>query len=352
MSDYSFLERLSHRLALGNASLGEVLMDLESSLSAPPPNGFERRHHVFVSGLARAGTTALMRALHASDQFASLTYRDMPFVLAPNLGQRFRLGRGQGEDLRERAHGDGVMVNIDSPEALEEPFWRSFCGRDYIKSDRLVPHLVEVATLQKYRTFVGHVLSRYERARYLAKNNNAMLRLPALIKALPNATIVIPFRDPVAQSISLHRQHARFAEGHDAFTGEYMRLLGHHEFGPDHRPFVLGGQRPAGTPDSVNYWLSAWVLAYAHMLKQATDRPACIPVAYEQICAPDRKTWTRLSHKLAINPGVGAFNEAPPREPAGEIDPALLRQARHIYQKLAHLGDERLSAAHAGQTAA
>ena len=44
--------------------------------------------HVFVSGLARSGTTALLNALYQSGTFASLSYDDMPFILAPNFGQK------------------------------------------------------------------------------------------------------------------------------------------------------------------------------------------------------------------------------------------------------------------------
>ena len=39
------------------------------------------KEHVFITGLARSGTTILLNALYKSNIFASLTYSDMPFVL-------------------------------------------------------------------------------------------------------------------------------------------------------------------------------------------------------------------------------------------------------------------------------
>ncbi len=86
-SEYGWLDRLLHRVVLGPGFLGEALFDLERTLHGPAaPARVERP--VFVTGLARAGTTALMRALHESGAFASLTYADMPMVLAPNLWAR------------------------------------------------------------------------------------------------------------------------------------------------------------------------------------------------------------------------------------------------------------------------
>ena len=83
MSEYSALDRVLHRSVLGGSAMGEILGDIDAALvgkAAAPV-----RDPVFVTGLARAGTTVLMRALHVSGQFASLTYADMPMVMAPQV---------------------------------------------------------------------------------------------------------------------------------------------------------------------------------------------------------------------------------------------------------------------------
>ncbi len=83
-----------------------------------------------------------MRALHETGVFRSLTYRDMPFVLMPRTWRKFSLSFQTYGDEKERAHGDRITVNFDSPEAFEEVFWRAFCGEDYIRYDCLIPHKV------------------------------------------------------------------------------------------------------------------------------------------------------------------------------------------------------------------
>ena len=115
--EYGFGARLLHRLALGVRLLTEASFDMEQATQRPDASQVGDARHVFVAGLARSGTTVLLRLLHASGAFRSLTYRDMPFVLMPGLWSRFS-GRRRVE-RRERAHGDGLMVDVDSPEALD-----------------------------------------------------------------------------------------------------------------------------------------------------------------------------------------------------------------------------------------
>jgi hypothetical protein len=86
-SDYSFGERLLHRLALGFPVISEISFDIDALLFNKKKDiSFEK--HVFISGLARAGTTILMRSFYETGQFRSLTYRDMPFVLMPGIWQK------------------------------------------------------------------------------------------------------------------------------------------------------------------------------------------------------------------------------------------------------------------------
>lgn len=341
-SGYSALSRTLHRLGLARPRQVEMLFDLESATAPPPPAGADAGRHVFVAGLARAGTTALTRAIHASGAFASLTYRDMPFVAAPNLWSRLA-SRSRREMARtERAHGDGVMVDFDSPEALEEPFWRAFCGEAYIRPDTLLPHEVEAETRQRYRTFVGHVLARHGRGRYLAKNNNNLLRLDAIVETFPNAVVLVPFRDPFAQARSLQRQHARFAASPDPFVRDYMTWLVHHEFGQDHRPFVIGSTRPQGSPATLDYWLALWVSVHRHLLARAeAGGEAVVPVAYEDLCAGDGLAWQALCRRIGIAPDAGTFRPAA-AVPAADASPSLRREAEGLYLALLALSHGRL----------
>jgi len=105
---------------------------LDQMLHKSDPERVREQKHIFIAGLARAGTTALMRLFYETGEFCSLTYRDMPFPLAPLLWKKLMRFSAREQGLRERPHGDGIFVGFDSPEALEEVFWRVFCGEQYI----------------------------------------------------------------------------------------------------------------------------------------------------------------------------------------------------------------------------
>ena len=64
--DYSFLERLLHRLALHYGPIADMSFDLDQMTVQADPSEIVLQRHVFVSGLARAGTTVLMRRFHAT----------------------------------------------------------------------------------------------------------------------------------------------------------------------------------------------------------------------------------------------------------------------------------------------
>ena len=122
MNNYSWLQQKLHQFALSSKLMREAMFDVESSAISINQTD---DNHIFVSGLARSGTTILLNAIYESDEFASLSYGDMPFVLAPILWSKLSLNKKDVE-LVERAHGDGIKVSTESPEAFEEVFWKTF----------------------------------------------------------------------------------------------------------------------------------------------------------------------------------------------------------------------------------
>ncbi len=341
-SAYGATARALHRLALASPMVAQASHDLETLMNRQAV-GVEDGAHVFVAGLARAGTTVVMSSLYQEGGFRSLTYRDMPFVLMPKtwsgLSSLFR----RHKEKEERAHGDRLLVDFDSPEAFEEVFWRSFCGNDYIFADALRPHQPDADILDQYRRFVRNVLASEGTARnerYLSKNNNNLLRLTAISEAFPSATIVIPFRDPVQHALSLKRQHALFCATHaqDPFALEYMNWLGHHEFGGNHRPFRFG-ELPAGaedfTPDSLDYWLCCWIDAYRHVLKNRP--PNATLFSYEELCKSDHREEARLFERAGLRLDASAKKnaliKAKPHS-AQSLDTDLIRLANELHSAL------------------
>jgi len=133
--EYGLHSKILHYIALGSPSVAEASYDFEQ-LSNNIPDVRDGKH-VFICGLARAGTTLILRRFYASNKYASLTYRNMPFVLMPNLWDKISAFSKNRALLKERAHGDGLQVSFDSPEAIEEVFWRVFSGDRYIHEDKL-----------------------------------------------------------------------------------------------------------------------------------------------------------------------------------------------------------------------
>lgn len=129
--NYSAMDRLLHRLAFGVPDAQLIAASVEGTAFGSSYAQVEARRPIFLTSLPRAGTTVLLEALHRLPTVATHTYRDMPFVLAPVLWARFSGGFQRKAELSERAHGDGLEVGYDSPEAFEEVFWRAFWSGHY-----------------------------------------------------------------------------------------------------------------------------------------------------------------------------------------------------------------------------
>jgi hypothetical protein len=319
---------------LGNSFFGETLFDIEKLLHGSEAKNISTGNHVFVAGLARAGTTILMRKLYENNKFCSLTYRDMPFILAPNTWHIVSNLSIKKTKMQERAHGDGIEVDYDSPEALEEVFWRTFCGADYIKQNYLIPMVAPHETIEKFRSFISIILKNENNKSYLSKNNNNILRLSSIVKAFPNALIIVPFREPLQQAYSLRKQHQRFKHSGGQFTNKYMYWLAHHEFGADHRPFIFDENIEDKTDtENLSYWLRLWTNTYSYILK---NRPAqVIFLSYEELCDNTEYIWEKLSEKIELSPYNETISFSKSLNEINEDLPCnILSHATELYEEL------------------
>ena len=82
---------------------------------------------IYVTGLARAGTTILLELLAGRPGVATHRYRDFPPVYTPIFWNRaFAHIYRSDTPPTERAHKDRILVTPDSPEAMEEVLWMRF----------------------------------------------------------------------------------------------------------------------------------------------------------------------------------------------------------------------------------
>jgi len=331
---YSGADKLLHRIALGSPALLEATFDIERAAQRRRIAETEIRRPVFIAGLARAGTSILTRLLHAGGDFAAPSYRDLPFPLAPNSWAR--LGGKRHVEARERGHGDGLTHDLDSPEAIEEVFWRALEGNRYLRRDGLAPVAPDPETLANFRDYVCLVLIRHGGSRYLSKNNNNILRLEGLATSFPDALLIHPFRDPLQQALSLLSQHRRAVAlaKDDPFRRRFMTWLGHHEFGADQRPFLFeGAPGPGEDAMRIDYWLKLWDSVHRALLAApAAVQARQLFLDYDALCARPRHYAPRLA-AMAEAPIDAAALRAPDARQA-EADPALLGLTAETHARL------------------
>ena len=86
-SDYSYWSKLLHTIILDNYNIGKFLFRKECKKKNL---NIKQENHIFivVTGLARAGTTALTNLLFDPNIFHSINYSNMPFLMTPNLWKK------------------------------------------------------------------------------------------------------------------------------------------------------------------------------------------------------------------------------------------------------------------------
>ncbi len=349
-SSYSQLDRNLHSLAFNTYTAQITLADLEDRLFDRQLADCNNEKPVFITALPRAGTTLLLECCASSPEFAAHCYRDMPFVMIPCLWNRFSQTFQRTVASTERAHGDGMQISPDSHEALEEVVWKSFWQRHYHR-DRLIPwdyeeneefkqffdsHLRKIIFLRRPNTL--------DSARYVSKNNTNIARIKTLRQLYPNSTIIVPFRDPLHHASSLLQQHLNFLQIHsgDRFASEYMKAIGHYDFGQNLRPIDFDGwydQRSSPDAKSLAFWLEYWIASYQHLLNNNAQQVNFFN--YDKLCENPQIGLKSLAEILtSSNPEALISFASQIRHPRSrEIDSrslptSLLKGANSIYAEL------------------
>ena len=203
---------------------------------------------LWVTGLARAGTTSVLERLVATRAFHSLNYANMPLVLARDVEafpqpRHWRTERTQprgrhprGSGFR-RGAGRGVLPSHHWTWIREGR--RTSCARHRRRAARDLPRLP--------RHCPG--LRGAPSAMYIAKNN-ALLRYPAMRRLNREFHAVVVFQEPLSHAASLLAMHRKYCamQADDPFVLEYMDWLAHHEFGLGQKPFHFPSTQkmPAG----------------------------------------------------------------------------------------------------------
>lgn len=293
--------------------------DLEESMFAKPLAAQPAGPPVFITALPRAGTTLLLELLTGSGQFASYTYLDMPFVLCPLIWDMLTHGRRRAASMQERAHGDGVLISHEASEAFEEVVWRAYwpqpAGRKFLPlwsggSESRQVRIVLERNMRKVLLLRRRAIPTA--TRYVSKNNANLARIDLLQSAFPEGQLLIPFRKPEDHVASLLRQHRQFRQlqGNDSFAAEYMRFLGHDEFGELLTPMDFGGWGPAERaldPMQVEFWFRYWCAAARHVLQNTGS--VCL-FDYNALCEGPARSLELLAQRLQLKSPAALIEQA------------------------------------------
>lgn len=262
MTNYSKAQRILHKIVLENKFLVQSLYEIEKILFLKKTKNFKNNNHLFISGLPRSGTTFLLNYFYKTRQYGSLTYKDMPFVMAPNFFSKLK--KKINLKKKERMHKDGIEYNVNSPEALDEVF-------------------ISKININELNNYINLILLNKKKTKYLSKNNLNYKRINNLVSIFPNAKILIPIRNPVDHAKSLLTQHINFISNQkkNNFVRSYMKYLNHHEFGIDH----ISWYKPINFKDynDINYWLEQWYLFYKNIYKRRMNDKNCFFVNFDNL---------------------------------------------------------------------
>jgi hypothetical protein len=333
------------RLADSSRALMQSLGNLESAWLRRRSNAIPIQSPVFITGLARSGTTILLEELSKVAGVGTHRYRDFPFLMTPYFWSRFHDWFAAHGEAVERPHKDRIRITAESPEAFEEPIWQFF-----------FPHLHAVDALHRLTAekrfpefdsfFTDHIrkiLLIRGADKYVSKGNYNVTRIEYLATLFPDARFVVPIRHPLMHVHSLVRQHALFSDyaHEDPRVAHYLAAAGHYEFGPQRVPIRLSNESAErirmawDSGDNYTGYAIQWadVYRFVDTLRSFPGEwsERVMVVRYEDLCSnPHAVMRAILQHGRldpAAFPGEKAFDHiAPPSHGVSELADELRAQ--------------------------
>ncbi len=298
---------------------------LETKLLADRLAEVEIEAPIYIAGLARTGSTILLRIVSSHPDCTSHQYRDFPFLFVPHWWQQTleRQVRGQLEPA-ERAHEDRLKVTPESPEAMEEVLWMAFFDElhDPDTSNVLDAETNHPDFAEFYRNHIRKLLHARGGERYLAKGNYNVTRLEFLLETFPDARFLVPVRHPIAHVASSRKQHRLFCRGCEAHprAEAHLKWVGHFEFGPHRRPINAGDDETVASIErlwdegrEVRGWARYWAHLYGYLAErlEANDAlaEATYVVRYEDLCGETRSEIDELMEFCRLDNGADSIAE-------------------------------------------
>ncbi|MFX0039660.1 MAG: sulfotransferase [Promethearchaeota archaeon] len=190
---------------------------------------------IYITGLARAGTTIVLEMLEKHPDLASHKYKNVIMPYLPDwfsqMADRFNFYNKPFE----RLHRDGIIVTRNSPEAVEEVFWQIFFNDLHNEnvSNIITKNMINQKFEKFYHNHIKKLIVNQGCIRYLAKNNYLVSRLDYLLQIFPDSKLLLIIRNPVEHIASLIKQTKLFIklEQENPLLPDWLKIVGHNEFG-------------------------------------------------------------------------------------------------------------------------
>ena len=259
---------------------------------------------IYITSLARSGTTIITEILSKGENICSHTYADFPSVFTPywknwlRQKQKFLAGKKV-----ERTHSDRIMINNDSPDAFEEVIWMYFFPQIHGKDSHKTQFSENNQFIKYYHDNIKKHLLVKNKSRYIAKANYNISRIEALLKISPDAKFIIPIRHPINHIASLVKQHniyLKAAKDNQKIDGQ-LAASGHFEFGNNRQIINMPGSDYSDKVaelwqhnKEVQGWAHYWQGLYASIDELKHKNPqlneAIQIFKYEELCHNSEQT--------------------------------------------------------------
>ena len=273
---------------------------------------------IYVTGLARAGTTIILEMLSQHPNVATHRYLHMVMPYAPHWMQRFADRTPIMLSPVERLHKDGIMVNRNSPEAVEEIFWQRHFedSLDETKSNIMRQDISNPEFEEFYKKHIRKLMQDQASTRYAAKNNYNVARMEYIQKILPDVKFLIIIRNPFDHIASLSKQDTILSEveRQDPRLLDWTKIIGHREFGTakicinlDDTDAVQEIRELWKHKETyVTGWAKYWASIYSHVHNTLRNNQklakAALVVRYETLCESPGVTIDRIVKHTELDP--------------------------------------------------
>ncbi|MBY8998427.1 MAG: sulfotransferase [Candidatus Thorarchaeota archaeon] len=299
-------------------AVGDTLHSLEFSRMKKNLESLKVDRPIYVTGLARAGTTITLEMLSQHPDVATHRYLHMVMPYVPHWMQSFADKTPIMLSPTERIHKDGIMVNRNSPEAVEEIFWQRYFEDtlDETKSNVMKQDINNPEFEEFYKEHLRKLIQYQMSTRYAAKNNYNVARMEYIQKIFPNVKFLIIVRNPFDHIASLAKQDMILSEveRQDPRLLDWTKIIGHREFGGAKICINLDNTDTVqeirdlwrNKRTYVTGWAKYWASIYSHVHQTLENNEklakAALVVRYETLCEEPDATIDQIIEHTELDP--------------------------------------------------